>query len=50
MFTNTEATGGIPVDLQSEAELAVELEEGWGGISASSGVIGSSGEEWSRAE
>ena len=37
-------------DSESEAESDLESEEGWVGISTSSGVSGSSGADWSGAE
>ena len=37
-------------DAESEAESEAESDKGWGGISASSGVSGSSIAEWSGAE
>ena len=44
------AADSTTTDSESEAELEADLEEGWGGISASSGVSRSSGEKWSGAE
>ena len=37
-------------DLESDSESEAKSEEGWGGISASSGVSRSSGAEWNGAE
>ena len=44
------AAESTTTDLDSEVESEAESEEGWGKVSASSGVSGSSGEEWSGAE
>ena len=42
------ATETTMTDSESEVESEAESEEGWGGgVSESSGVSGSSGEEWS---
>ena len=44
------AADSTTTDSESESESEVESDEGLGGVSASSGVSGSSVEEWSGAE